>query len=299
MPIQKSLRSIARTVLVLLPALVAACASTARTSPATVAGHARLRPAIKYDMIALEGSIAEHFELARACGFEGVEVDSPSTLDREAVIAAARATGVEVHGVIDSVHWQTRLSDPDPAVRAQAVAALRTAIDDAHAFGASTVLVVPGAVRDPEHENYAQVWQRSQAGIALVLPHAHDMGVRIAIEVVWNGFITTPAELVRYVDEFHDATVGAYFDCSNMVKFGTPDAAWIRALGPRLLKIDFKGYSLARGWVGIGEGDEDWPSVLAALGAIGYEGWATAEVEAGGREHLLDVKRRMDRVLGS
>src|SRR5205085_4709563 len=105
-----------------------------------------------------------------------------------------------------------------------------------------------------------QVWQRSHAEIAKVVPYAKEKGVKIAIEVVWNDFITKPAELVKYVDEFGDATVGAYFDCSNMVKYGASDAEWIRALGPRLLKFDFKGYSKSKGWVGIGEGDEDWPA---------------------------------------
>jgi sugar phosphate isomerase/epimerase len=38
--------------------------------------------------------------------------------------------------------------------------------------------------------------------------------------------------------------------------------------------------------------------VRAALDEIGYDGWATAEVDAGGKDHLADVKKRMDRVLG-
>lgn len=283
---------------------------SART-PSPKSAPARLKFAIKYDMIALDGTVEDHFELAREAGFQGVEIDSPTTLDRDAVIRASRATGVAVHGVIDSIHWQTRFSDPDPDVRAQAVHALRGAIDDARAYGASTVLVVPGAVRDPVHENYDQVWQRSQAAIAQVLPYAKAAGVKIAIEVVWNGFITTPEQFVDYIDAFgafeadggrgpatDAATVGAYFDCSNMVKFGVPSADWIRALGPRLLKFDFKGYSRALGWVGIGDGDEDWPAIRVALDQIGYDGWATAEVDAGGREHLAEVKRRMVAALG-
>jgi hexulose-6-phosphate isomerase len=51
--------------------------------------------------------------------------------------------------------------------------------------------------------------------------------------------------------------------------------------------------------VPIGEGDENWPEVLAALSDVGYNGWATAEVGGGGRDVLTDVYQRMERVLGS
>jgi hexulose-6-phosphate isomerase len=126
---------------------------------------------------------------------------------------------------------------------------------------------------------------------------------------VWNDFLTTPELMVKYIDQFKDPIVGAYLDPSNVLKYGKDTgvrgADWVRALGKRLLKFDFKGYSYAKGWVKIGEGDEHWPDILKALDEVGYKdpatggtGWATSEVEAGGREHLKDVAARMDRVLG-
>ena len=84
----------------------------------------------------------------------------------------------------------------------------------------------------------------------------------------------------------------------RLVKYGVPPADWIRALGPRMVKFDFKGYSKTKQWVPIGEGDEDWPSILKALDEIGYRGWATAEVKGGGEKELRDVAERMNRVLG-
>ena len=77
--------------------------------------------------------------------------------------------------------------------------------------------------------------------------------MKIAIEVVWNNFITKPEQFVEYIDAFKSPWVGAYFDCSNMVKYGVPPADWIRKLGKRMLKFDFKGYSKAKR-VAIGEG---------------------------------------------
>jgi hexulose-6-phosphate isomerase len=87
-----------------------------------------------------------------------------------------------------------------------------------------------------------------------------------------------------------------------MLKYGVPAATWVRKLDKRMLKFDFKGYRYdgdGKGaWVKIGEGTEDWPEVLKALGEIGYDGWATAEVGSGDEKFLADVAARMDKVLG-
>ena len=102
-----------------------------------------IKKALKYGMIADGDTVLEKFQSAKAAGFEGIEMDSPSNLDIQEVIAARDATGMVIPGVVDSVHWQDTLSDPDPEVRARGVAALETAIRDAKAYGATTVLLVP------------------------------------------------------------------------------------------------------------------------------------------------------------
>lgn len=263
----------------------------------------RLKKAVKYSMIRLpNGSHRERLELARKCGFQGVEIDSPGTPQLEELVRASKETGIVVHGVIDSVHWHQPLSDPDEKVRSKGLEALLTALRDAQAVGADTVLLVPGVVRDGV--SFEQCWERSQAEIRKAIPTAEKCGVKIAIEVVWNNFITTPDQLIEYVDSFKSPWVGAYFDCSNMIRYGVPSADWIRKLGKRMLKFDFKGFSLKRynaklnPWVEIGEGDENWPEILRALAEIGYEGWAIAEVQGGGEDTLRKISRQMDKVLG-
>ena len=256
----------------------------------------KLRKAVKFSMVKTNGTVQEKFELVKSLGFEGVELDSPSDIDRKAAQDAQKSTGVIIHGVIDSVHWQDRLSDPDAAIRAKGLAALEHAMEDASFYGADTVLLVPGKV--VEDVTYEQCYERSRAEIRKVLPKAEKLKVKIAVETVWNDFITKPEQLVQYVDDFASPFVGAYFDCSNMIKYGVSSADWIRALGKRMLKFDFKGYSKTKGWVDIGEGDEDWPEVLKALAEVGYNGWATSEVKGGGEKELRDIAARMDKVLG-
>jgi len=281
--------------------------SLATAAPASVklAVKPKLKLAVKYGMIGAGKNPQEKLELIKKIGFEGVEIDSPSRLNLDEANAAQKATGIKIHGVIDSVHWNAThtLSHPDPAVREKGLKALLGAIADAQKVGADTVLLVPGVVREEtfngkkEKVTYEQCYERSQAEVKKALPDAEKANIKIAIEVVWNNFITKPEQMVQYVDDFKSPFVGAYFDCSNMVKYGVPSADWIRKLGKRMLKFDFKGYSKSKQWVDIGQGDEGWPEILKALAEIGYNGWATSEVGGGGEDHLKKVYDQMKTVL--
>jgi hexulose-6-phosphate isomerase len=258
--------------------------------------------AVKYGMIRAGKSPQEKFALLRRLGFEGVEMDSPSDVDRDEAVRARDKTGIVIHGVVDSIHWQKRLSDPDPAVRDEGQAGLQTAVRDCKRYGGTTVLLVPGRVTNKETENFEQVWERSTAEVKKAIPLADELGVKIAIEVVWNDFITKPEQLVEYVDQFQTPTVGAYFDSSNMLRYTVPSATWIRKLGKRMLKFDLKGFDYRRyeskknPWVAIGEGTEEWPEILKALDEVGYRDFATAEVSGGGEKELREILERMRRI---
>jgi L-ribulose-5-phosphate 3-epimerase len=287
--------------------LAASAALTASSLlPAADEKKPRLKKAVKYDMIGVKGTPTDKLNAVKKLGFQGVEINSPSNLKLDEVVAASKETGVVVHGVIDSVHWTDTLSSPDEKVRAKGLKALEGALNDAKTVGADTVLLVPGVVN--KDATYEQCWERSTTEVKKALPLAEKLKVKIAIETVWNNFITKPEQLVEYVDQFKSDWVAAYFDISNMIKYGVAPADWIRKLGKRMVKFDFKGYSKdlakASGKDGdgfkakIGEGSEDWPEVLKALGEVGYDGWATAEVGGGDEKVLADISARMDKVLG-
>jgi hexulose-6-phosphate isomerase len=128
--------------------------------------------------------------------------------------------------------------------------------------------------------------------------------VRILIENVWNGFCyvhdgpadQTAEQLKAYLDAIDSPWVGSYFDIGNHRKYGDP-AAWIRTLGRHVVKLDVKDWGVANGWAKIGDGDVPWADVRAALDAIGFTGWATAEVEGGDKARLAEIRERMGRVL--
>lgn len=262
-----------------------------------------IQKAVKLGMVDEDLPLVEKFKLLKQLGFDGVELDSPNNFATQEVLDARDEAGFPIHGVVDSVHWRQTLSDPDPAVRQAGLEGLMTALQDAHDYGASTVLLVPAVVK--KEVSYADAYTRSQAEIRKALPMAEELGVRIALENVWNHFLLSPLETARYIDEFDSPWIGAYFDVGNIVTYGWPEH-WIRILGPRILKLDIKEFSRTKRneeglWEGfkveLGEGDCDWPAVRAALADIGYQGWATAEIPGGDRTRLADIAARMDRIL--
>ena len=287
-------------------AAITAGTSLANASMQSAAAAPRaIKKSLKFPMVRVEGSILDKFKLLREAGFHGVELDSPSNLDRDEVLRAKDETQLLIPGVIDSVHWSKPLSDPDPNVRGEGRRGLETALHDAKAYGASTVLLVPAVVN--KQVPYAAAYERSQTEIRKVLPLAQELGVKIAIENVWNNFLLSPLEAARYIDEFESPAIGWYFDVGNIVNYGWPEH-WIHTLGKRILKLDIKEYSRKKRndeglWKGFSvkllEGDCDWPAVMKALDEIGYVGWASAEVPGGDEERLRDIARRMDDILVS
>ena len=242
-----------------------------------------------------KGPILPTFEMLKAAGFDGVELISPNELDRDEVLKARDQTGLVIHGVSGSRHWQDPLSSPDPEVVKRGLAAIRQSIEDVKAYGGTTVLLVPAVVT--KDVSYRQAYDRSQAQIRTLLPDAEKHGIKIAIEEVWNKFLLSPVEFAKYIDEFQSDWVGAYFDVGNVVEFGYPQE-WIRELGKRILKVHVKEYAKPQRFnYLLGEGKEiDWPAVRRAFEDVGYKGWISAEVPM---KDLKDVVHRMDGIFGA
>ncbi len=251
--------------------------------------------ACKLSMVQEGKTLEEKFRLLQGLGYDATELDSPNNFSTSEVLAAKEATGLRIHGTIDSIHWRHTLSDPKPEIRAKGLKALRTALQDAHDYGATTCLLVPGVVR--KNVPYDVVYERSQREIKKALPLAEKLGVKIAIENVWNGFLQSPLEFRNYLDEFQNPWIGAYLDIGNMRKFGWP-THWIRILGKRILKVDIKGWSFKKGFgVGILEGDIDWKACMKELAKVGYQDVITAEVRGGRRDRLASVAKDLDAIL--
>ncbi len=263
-----------------------------------------LHKAIMYATVGVKGTVLEKFQAVKAAGFEGIEPMSHMT--QSEVLDAFAATGLKPASVCCETHWRKPLSDADPAVRQAGLDGLLQALRDAKAYGASSVLLVPAVVN--KATAFDDAWKRSQIEIRKAIPVAQQLGVKIAIENVWNQFILTPLEAARYVDEFESPWVGWHFDVGNCVTYGFPEQ-WVHILNKRIVKLHIKEYSRAKrdkqgpsaGFsVAYMEGDNDWPAVMAAIDQIGYTGWGIAEQPGGDTpEGLKTLTSGMDRIFTS
>jgi hexulose-6-phosphate isomerase len=262
-------------------------------------GKKRVLPkAIMWDTIGFKGSVMEKCQAVKAAGFDGVELSSH--MNQEDVVKALDATGLKAASVCGSKHWGKPLSDPDPKVREEGLEALKQTLRDAKRYGATSVLLVPGVVN--EKVKYEECFQRSVEQIKKALSLAEELGVKIAIENVWNNFITKVEQAVAYLDAIGSPLVGWHFDTGNIIKFSPPET-WIPVLGKRIVRLHFKEFSKAKGFgVQFFEGDNNWPAIMKTVDDVGYQSWAITEQpgnQTKDNESLKAFVEKLDKVLAS
>jgi L-ribulose-5-phosphate 3-epimerase len=261
----------------------------------------KLRKAIMGGTLGIKGTLIEKYKAAKEAGYEGVE--PAGGMNNQEVIDALGQSGLQAASVCCHTHWKQTLTHDDPKIREEGLQGVLTTLRDAKAYGADSILVVPGVVS--ETVPYDVAWERSITEIKKAVPLAKELGVKISIENVWNNFILSPLEAVRYLDEVGDPIVGWHFDIGNVLRYGWPEQ-WIKVLGNRINRIHVKEYSTKKMkeegvWKGfdcdLTEGDNNWPAIMKALDTAGYSGWAISEqrggISSGGLKMLTE---RMDKI---
>ncbi|MBI3417250.1 MAG: sugar phosphate isomerase/epimerase [Verrucomicrobia bacterium] len=275
-----------------------------RASAATASKQRDIKKAIMYATVGVKGSVLEKFHAVKDAGFGGIE--PMGGMDQKEVLEAFAATGLKAASVCCHSHWDKPLSSADPATRQIGLDGLKQSLRDAKAYGATSVLLVPGVARGGV--SYDECFQRSIVEIKKAIPLAAELGVKIAIENVWNDFVTTPQQADAYLKAIDSPQVGWHFDIGNVGRY-SPAEQWIPIIGKRILKLHIKEFDtrkMTKEKPGSGfdakflEGTNDWPAIMKALDAIGYAGWGIAEQGGGGTpEGLKDLAERMDRIFAS
>lgn len=260
-------------------------------------------------------------EIARAAGFEGIEVNlepwqeyslDTSERDLTRLRREIEARGMRVSAVYNREQWHYPMSSQNPATRQRCQAIVENLARAAVILGADAVLIMPGAVDnsilapEPEIVPYANAYQNSQA----VLRHlARTAGERhqvyLVVENCPSKFLLSPLEFARFLDEIGSPWVGACFDTGNALWYGFPEH-WIPVLGARIKRVHLKDNRLLGDSTVAAEpllaGDVNWPAVREALEAIHYDSWVTAEILPPFRYHgerlIYETSASIDAIFG-
>ena len=244
-------------------------------------------------------SVAAKLRLARAAGFDGVEIGTlEDPAQRTEYRMLAEEIGLELPSVMASGHWKYPLSSTDETVRQEGLANIRASVDTAKAVGASTVLVVPGVVS--ADQPYAEAYEISLQSMRELASYAEEQGVMLAVENVWNKFLLSPREMCQFLTEIGSETVGLYFDCGNIMAYGFPQQ-WIRELANWIMKVHVKGFDTnTRQFTQLLAGNVPWGEIRTALQDIGYDDYLSAEVgmyTTYKEQTVYDIAGQIDRII--
>ncbi|KQN97849.1 sugar phosphate isomerase/epimerase family protein [Paenibacillus sp. Leaf72] len=264
-------------------------------------------------------TIASCIQTAKKAGFDGIELSlngsgelSLAATDQEIrdIKARLEEAELEIAGLATGLYWDYAMTSANPETQSKAIDICKKQLELAAALGVDTILVIPGAVGvdfipGSEVTDYEYAYNRAQESIAKLVPFAESANVSIGIENVWNKFLLSPLELRGFIDSFGSSYVGSYFDVGNVVQNGYPEQ-WVRILGNRIKKVHFKDYRRQagglHGFVDLLAGDVNYPAVMEALQAIGYDNYVTAEMIPPYTHHaeqiIFNTSKAMDAILG-
>jgi len=267
-------------------------------------------------------TLRECLQLAKDAGFDGIELnyDLDNDLSPKAgpdefkrIRGMAAEIGIAISGVCSFLYWPYSLTDNDPARRGRGLELAMRMLHAAHALGTDNLLVVPGAVHIPWRADHTPVPndvcdRRAREAVAKLVPPAEELGVSLNIEnIFFNGYLMTPGEMNEFVDSFKSDRVRVHFDTGNIMLFQFPEH-WVPILGKRIKNIHFKEFSKKGTDHSLESftlplyGTTNWPAVMEALEAIGYDGYLTWELFHPSTHYpegpIRYISDSLDRILG-
>jgi hydroxypyruvate isomerase len=222
----------------------------------------------------------ERFERAAAAGFAAVEFWWPAGESLADVEAAIRDAGLQVALFnFDAGEMPAGdrglLSDPDRAHRF--LANVPVALDLAQRIGCERLNALVGLERSPA-EREAQL-DLAARNVARAADDAAPLGIDITIEAVntfENGpyLVPTTRAAAAFIDRVGRPNVRLQYDAYHMQRMEGNLVATITEHADRIAHVQIAD-SPGRGEPGTGE--INYPFVLDAIDALGYEGWVGLE----------------------
>lgn len=176
------------------------------------------------------------------------------------------------------VKHEPTLVSADPARRAKRIEFLCRAIDVARELGSDCVSLWSGILRDEAGEE--EVFARLVAGLREVVDYADDRGVTLGFEPEPGMFIDTMDRYAELQERTGAPHLRLTLDLGHLHCQGeVPIDQHIRRWGNEIVNVHIE--DMRRGvheHLMFGEGEMDFPPILAALTEIGYEGGLHVEL---------------------
>jgi L-ribulose-5-phosphate 3-epimerase len=253
-----------------------------------LAAQAPGRPTFKVGVtdwnLRLEGK-PESAALARACGFDGVQVSlsnrpsgtdwvGPTVLDQ--MVAESKTHGVALTSVCLNIQHRNYLKNDSLGVQRVA-----DSIGMAKRVGVQVILLPffgRGALETPAEMDYVADLLKELG------PQAEKQGVVLGLENTISA-----KDNVRIMERSQSAAVKTYYDVGNSIKQGFDIIEEIRWLGnDRICEIHLKDNPHY-----LGEGPINFPAVIKALHDIGFDKWAVLETSCPSDNVQADMTRNL------
>ncbi len=170
------------------------------------------------------------------------------------------------------------LMSPEPAERRRRVEFLCRAIDIAKALASDCVSLWSGVLRELLTDDDA--FDRLIDGLAQVCDYAQSTGVVIGFEPEPGMFIDTMARFEQLLARFDSPALRLTLDIGHLHCLGeTPIAEQVHRWSQRLVNVHIEDMrSGVHEHLLFGDGEIDFPPVLAALAECGYRGLVQVEL---------------------
>ncbi len=235
----------------------------------------------------LELGVAAGLEQAAALGAEGVQIYctagemAPGRMDA----AARRALRAKLDSLglaLSALCGDTFKGFFDPTTIEEQISDAKAFIDLAADLGTNVVTTHFGRFPSDPH---APAWRMAYNALSEIGEHGKRRGVYYASE---TG-LESPVDLKAFLDKVGSPYVKVNYDPANLHANGFDFLGGVRLLADEIVHTHAKDFKRGSGEVPLGQGGVDFPRYLAALDAIGYDGFVTIERE-GGDDRVGDVK---------
>ncbi len=233
--------------------------------------------------------IEDAIQYAAKTGYAGIEI-APFTISKHVTDITKperqriRETAARAEIAITGIHWvlaQTEglfLTHSDAAVRERSSKYFVELVEFCSDIGGNIIVVGSPKQRNvPEGATAAQAWDWAKQTLKPAVACALQRGVTLCLEPLSpqeTNFINTAEEAVRFVKQFHSASLKIILDVKAMSSEQKPIPQIIQESWPHFAYFHANDKNLK----GPGFGDVDFKPIARTLFDVGYQGWVSVEV---------------------